>query len=83
MTRTIDGESNTILLLGAPGSGKSAIVDTALQRLKEAHPDPGSFYTIRLDGKIQLDDKVALREIARQLAVEMNVEMEKVEPFPS
>jgi origin recognition complex subunit 4 len=82
MARAIDGESNSLLLLGGPGSGKSAIVTEALANLKAEHPDPGKFYTIRLDGQVQLDDKIALREIARQLALEMNIEMEKVRsPF--
>ena len=78
MARAIQGESNTLLILGGPGSAKSTIITTALNALKEDHPEPGKFYTIHLDGQIQTDDKIALREIARQLALEMNVEMEKV-----
>jgi len=81
MTRAIEGESNSLLLLGGPGSGKSAIVTDALAKVKAEHPDPGKFYTIRLDGQVQLDDKIALKEIARQLALEMNIEMEKVHPI--
>src|ERR1700721_1734056 len=73
MTRAIQGESNTLLLLGGPGSSKSTIVTTALDKLKQEHPDPGSFYTIRLDGQIQTDDKIALREIQRKLPLENNV----------
>ena len=80
MTRAVQGESNSLLLLGGPGSAKSAIIAAALNQLKQDYPDPGSFYTIRLDGQIQTDDKIALKEIARQLALEMNVEMEKVRP---
>lgn len=80
MTRAVQGESNSLLLLGGPGSAKSAIITAALNRLKQEYPDSGSFYTIRLDGQIQTDDKIALKEIARQLALEMNVEMEKVIP---
>jgi origin recognition complex subunit 4 len=81
MTRAIQGESNSLLLLGGPGSAKSAIINTTLNQLKIDFPDSGSFYTIRLDGKIQTDDKIALKEIARQLALEMNIEMEKVYPL--
>ena len=81
MSRAIDGESNSVLLLGGPGSCKSTIVNNALSRLKEEHPEESKFYTIHLDGQIQTDDKVALKEIARQLALEMNVEMEKVIPL--
>ena len=80
MTRAVQGESNSLLLLGGPGSAKSAIITAALNRLKRDYPDPGSFYTIHLDGHIQTDDKIALREIARQLALEMNIEMEKASP---
>ena len=82
MERAVQGESNTVLLLGAPGSSKSVIVETALKKLRNEYKDPGGFYTIRLDGEVQVDDKIALREIARQLALEMNVEMEKVIPLP-
>ena len=78
MTRAVNGESNSVLLLGGPGSAKSAIVNAALAQLKRDYPEKGSFYTIRLDGQLQTDDKIALREIARQLASEMNVETEKV-----
>jgi hypothetical protein len=50
--------------------------------LREAYGDQeGSYYTIKLDGEVLMDDKIALKEIARQLALEMNVEMEKV-PLP-
>jgi origin recognition complex subunit 4 len=80
MTRAVHGESNSVLLLGGPGSAKSEIVTAALDKLKQDHPETGSFYTIRLDGQIQTDDKIALREIARQLALEMNIETEKVSP---
>jgi len=81
MERAVQGESNTVLLLSAPGSSKSVIVETALEKLRNEYKDPGGFYTIRLDGEVQMDDKIALREIARQLALEMNVEMEKVIPY--
>lgn len=77
MQRAIEGESNTLLLLGGPGSSKTTIVNTALNDLKKSNPE-GGYYTIRLDGQIQLDDKIALKEIARQLALGMNVEMDKV-----
>jgi Ni2+-binding GTPase involved in maturation of urease and hydrogenase len=82
MERAVQGESNTLLLLGAPGSSKSVIVETALEKLRREYKDSGGFYTIRLDGEVQMDDKIALRAIARQLALEMNVEMEKVIPLP-
>ena len=78
MARAVNGESNSVLLLGGPGSAKSAIVAAALDQLRQEHRENGNFYTIRLDGQVQTDDKIALREIARQLALEMNVETERV-----
>ena len=78
MVRAIQGESNSCLLLGGSGSGKTTVVNTALNKLKKTFTEKGIYYTIRLDGRIQTDDKIALKEISRQLAVEMNVEMEKV-----
>ena len=84
MTRAVQGESNTCLLLGGHGSGKSAVIATVLTKLKRTYADNGTYYyTIRLDGQIQTDDKIALKEIARQLALEMNVEMDKVDIRPN
>ena len=82
MTRAVQGESNSLFLLGGPGSAKSAIITAALNQLKQDFPDPGVSIRFVLDGQIQTDDKIALKEIARQLALEMNIEMEKVYPSP-
>jgi len=69
------GESNSLLLLGARGSGKSLLVNTALEDLNSKHPD--DFHIIRLNGFLQTDDKLALREIWRQLGREMHVAEEE------
>jgi origin recognition complex subunit 4 len=73
LTSTIAaGESNSLLLLGSRGSGKSLLVNTALADLTRKHTD--DFHIVRLNGFIQTDDKLALREIWRQLGREMKVD---------
>ncbi|KAG8962721.1 hypothetical protein FRC03_003875, partial [Tulasnella sp. 419] len=56
------GEGNSCLVMGPRGSGKSRVVSQALSRV--AHMDP---IVVRLSGEAQLNDKLAMREMARQL----------------
>jgi origin recognition complex subunit 4 len=66
------GEGNSILLLGSRGVGKTCLVETVIANLgTECTED---FHVIRLNGLLQTDDKLALREIWRQLGREMRVE---------
>ncbi|KIX02376.1 uncharacterized protein Z518_08317 [Rhinocladiella mackenziei CBS 650.93] len=72
LTATIAaGESNSLLLLGSRGSGKSALISHALADLAKSHAD--DFHVVRLNGFFQTDDKLALREIWRQLGREMAI----------
>jgi origin recognition complex subunit 4 len=74
-TTISSGESNSLLLLGSRGSGKTLLVNTALDNLRRASsPD---FHIVRLNGFIQTDDRLALREIWRQLGREMDVDEEE------
>jgi origin recognition complex subunit 4 len=66
------GESNSMLLIGARGSGKSTLINTALQDISRSSKD--HFHTVRLNGFVQTDDKLALREIWRQLGREMEID---------
>jgi len=66
------GESNSMLLIGARGSGKTALVNKVIDELSKNQKD--NFYAVRLNGFIHTDDKLALREIWRQLGREMEVE---------
>ncbi|KAJ7600733.1 origin recognition complex subunit 4 C-terminus-domain-containing protein, partial [Mycena floridula] len=54
-------EGNSCLILGPPGSGKTAIVERCLSELK-VKP-----IVIRLSGWVQQNDRAAFREMARQL----------------
>ncbi|TQS34769.1 hypothetical protein Golomagni_04836 [Golovinomyces magnicellulatus] len=74
------GEGNSMLIIGSRGTGKTAIisnvlpklVDSVISDISDQHRD--SFHVVRLNGFIHTDDKLALREIWRQLGREMQVE---------
>lgn len=66
------GEGNSLLLIGARGSGKTALVNKVLSEVSKDNAQ--DFHIIRLNGFIHTDDKIALREIWRQLGKEMEVE---------
>ncbi|KAH3915440.1 origin recognition complex subunit 4 [Parastagonospora nodorum] len=66
------GEGNSMLLIGARGSGKTALVNKVLSEV--AKENAGEYHVVRLNGFIHTDDKIALREIWRQLGKEMDIE---------
>ncbi|KAL1933231.1 hypothetical protein VTP01DRAFT_7321 [Rhizomucor pusillus] len=63
------GESNSCLIIGNRGTGKTALVRNVLQDLeKEYNNDAESgFYVVRLNGQTETSDRLALAEIAKQL----------------
>ncbi|KAK8392638.1 hypothetical protein O3P69_014814 [Scylla paramamosain] len=63
------GESNSALLLAPRGTGKSALVDGVLGRLK-GRGVLGQGLVVRLSGLLHTDDLQALKEITRQLRLE-------------
>jgi origin recognition complex subunit 4 len=72
LNTVVAGEGNSMLLIGARGSGKSALVEKALRELGNKHA--GEYHVVRLSGFFQTDDKIALKEIWRQLGREMEVD---------
>jgi origin recognition complex subunit 4 len=66
------GEGNSMLVIGARGSGKTALVDKVLSEVAKDNRE--DFHVVRLNGFIHTDDKITLREIWRQLGKEMDVE---------
>jgi origin recognition complex subunit 4 len=66
------GEGNSMLVIGARGSGKTALVNKVLSEV--AKDNGGEYHVVRLNGFIHTDDKIALREIWRQLGKEMDIE---------
>ena len=70
LSRTVQaGEGNSMLVIGSRGSGKTALVERAISDL--IHSNRDDFYVVRLNGFVHTDDKVALREIWRQLGKEL------------
>ncbi|KAG6366478.1 hypothetical protein INS49_000655 [Diaporthe citri] len=66
------GEGNSMLVIGARGCGKTTMVESVLSDLGLEHRD--QFHVVRLNGFIHTDDKLALKDIWRQLGKEMEVE---------
>ncbi len=57
-------ESNSALLIGAAGAGKSLLVDSVLRSLEE------EFYHVRLAASVQINDRAAMKEMAQQLILQ-------------
>lgn len=68
----VAGEGNSMLLIGARGSGKTALVGKVLFELSKDRRE--DFHVVKLNGFVHTDDKLALREIWRQLGTEMEIE---------
>ncbi|KAJ1657875.1 origin recognition complex subunit 4 [Dispira simplex] len=64
IVNVLKGESNSVLVVGQRGTGKSTIVSRALDSLRLQQPH---FHVIQLNGVIHTDDRAALREISQQL----------------
>ena len=59
------GQNNSVLVVGARGSGKSLALDSALNLLERKHP--GKVVTVHLSGLLHADERVAMQKIASQL----------------
>ncbi|KKA30340.1 hypothetical protein TD95_002257 [Thielaviopsis punctulata] len=68
----VAGEGNSMLIIGARGSGKTTMVESTIDDMITTYGD--MFHTVRLNGFVHTDDKLALKEIWRQLGVEMEVD---------
>lgn len=66
------GEGNSMIVIGSRGTAKTLLVETVIGELAIDHSE--EFHVVRLNGFIHTDNKLALREIWRQLGREMEVE---------
>ncbi|XP_027691263.1 origin recognition complex subunit 4 isoform X1 [Vombatus ursinus] len=73
----IHGESNSALIIGPRGSGKTMILNQALEELMEIKQVRENVLQVRLNGLLQTNDKIALKEITKQLCLE-NVVGDKI-----
>jgi origin recognition complex subunit 4 len=60
-------QNNSVLLVGARGSGKTAVLNAALRELTATQDDAEKTLVVRLNGMLHGDERVGVREIARQL----------------
>lgn len=70
----IAGEGNSLLIMGARGCAKTAVVESIISTLSQEHKD--DFHVVHLNGLLHTDDRLAVREIWRQLGRETNTEDE-------
>ncbi|XP_004346747.2 hypothetical protein CAOG_05062 [Capsaspora owczarzaki ATCC 30864] len=81
MRRTVANlESNSALLIGPRGSGKSAAVNACIAAIT-ADFGSDAFAVVRLNGLIHTDDRLALRDIASQLKVQRALETGNLSSF--
>lgn len=60
------GEGNSVLISGPRGCGKTTLIKSTLSKILN-NTDTNQFLTVYLSGHFHLDDKVALKDIVRQL----------------
>lgn len=58
-------EGNSCMVLGPRSSGKTTLVQSTLNQLEKQYK--GQFLRVNLSGFVQLDDRMALKEISKQL----------------
>ncbi|XP_072435852.1 origin recognition complex subunit 4 isoform X2 [Chiloscyllium punctatum] len=73
----VQGESNSVLIVGPRGVGKTMLLKSVLSELMEMKYIKENLLQVHLNGLLQTDDKIALKEITRQLQLE-NVVGDKV-----
>lgn len=64
------GESNSVLVIGPRGSGKSELIKHVIAELLLDDHIKDNLLQVHLNGLLQTDDRIALTEITRQLKLE-------------
>ncbi|KAK3753290.1 hypothetical protein QZH41_015229, partial [Actinostola sp. cb2023] len=67
------GESNSVLLVGPRGSGKTLVLRTALDDLCKLNTVKKNMLQVYLNGLVHTDDRQAMLDITRQLQLENTV----------
>ncbi|KAF3688389.1 Origin recognition complex subunit 4 [Channa argus] len=66
----IHGESNSLLIVGPRGAGKTMLLKCVLRDLLQDKEVQKNLLQVHLNGLLQTDDRIALKEITRQLHLE-------------
>lgn len=64
------GESNSVLVIGPRGCGKTSLILSVLAGVTRDKDIAANFLIVKLNGLIHTDDKIALKDITRQLHLE-------------
>ncbi|XP_058810389.1 origin recognition complex subunit 4 [Phymastichus coffea] len=68
---TIDmGESNSILLIGPRGCGKTALINSVLKEVLDIKNFEENIIVVKLHGLVHTDDRLALKDVIRQMQLE-------------
>lgn len=67
------GESNSAIIIGPRRSGKSVMLKSILEEVKLDQTVKDNLLEVHLNGLLQTDDRIALKEITRQLQLENTV----------
>ncbi|KAL7287898.1 hypothetical protein TKK_0017961 [Trichogramma kaykai] len=69
--RTVEnGESNSLLLLGPRGSGKTTLINSVLTELSSTKNFQDNALIVNLHGLVHTDDRLALKDATRQMQLE-------------
>ncbi|CAL8389086.1 unnamed protein product [Boreogadus saida] len=66
----VHGESNSVLIIGPRGTGKTLLLRCVLAELLAEEDVDKTLLQVHLNGLLQTDDRIALKEITRQLSLE-------------
>ncbi|XP_046814472.1 origin recognition complex subunit 4 isoform X1 [Vespa crabro] len=78
LKRTVEmGESNSALLIGPRGSGKTTLINSVLVELSTLKFFKDNALIVNLHGLVHTDDRIALKDATRQMQLE-NVVSDKV-----
>lgn len=67
------GESNSVLVIGPRGSGKTTVIKSVIAELLLNDHIRENLLQVHLNGLLQTDDRIALTEITRQLKLENTI----------
>ncbi|XP_030376583.1 origin recognition complex subunit 4 [Scaptodrosophila lebanonensis] len=70
LERTAEGESNSLLLIGPRGAGKTTLINAVLTDLMVKKSFVDNTLIVSLDGNLHTDDRIALKSITVQMCLE-------------
>ncbi|PNF42028.1 hypothetical protein B7P43_G12226, partial [Cryptotermes secundus] len=74
LRRTVEmGESNSALLIGPRGCGKTTLLNSVLSELKNGKSFHKQALVVELNGLMHTDDRLALKDATRQMQLETTV----------